>query len=123
GARRRMNAALDHLPYFVAAWVFAWGVYGVVSSKHLVHMLVCVAVVQSSTYPLLLGVGYLLGAGPPVFHDVPAGTRAVDPIVQAMMLTDVVVEAAVLAVLLAFAVQIGARAGESDPARMRIQRG
>ncbi len=45
----------------------------------------------------------------------PLGTPAVDPVVQALMLTDIVVEATVAALLLALAVQVYQRAGSLDP--------
>jgi multicomponent Na+:H+ antiporter subunit C len=80
-------------------------------------------VVQSSTYILLLGVGYKTGAVAPYFYDIPLNTPAVDPVVQALALTDVVVEAAVTALLLAFAVQAHKRFGTLDPEELRQFRG
>jgi multicomponent Na+:H+ antiporter subunit C len=103
------------LPFLVVAWILAVGLYGVVTSRHLVHLIVCLIVVQSSTYVLLLGVGYKAGAIAPYFSDVPVHTPAVDPVVQALALTDVVVEAAVTALLLALAVQAHKRFGTLDP--------
>jgi multicomponent Na+:H+ antiporter subunit C len=43
------------------------------------------------------------------------GTRAVDPIVQALTLTDVVIGVTVSALLLALAVQVHKRSGTLDP--------
>jgi multicomponent Na+:H+ antiporter subunit C len=102
-------------PFVVVAWILMVGLYGVVTSRHLVHQIVCLIVVQSSTYVLLLGVGYRTGAVAPYFFDVPFHTPAVDPVVQALALTDVVVEAAVTALLLAIAVQAQKRFGTMDP--------
>jgi multicomponent Na+:H+ antiporter subunit C len=102
-------------PYLVVGWIVAVGLYGIVTSRHLVHQIVCLIVVQSSTYVLLLGVGYKRGAVAPYFFDIPTGTPAVDPVVQALALTDVVVEAAVTALLLAFAIQAHKRFGTLDP--------
>jgi multicomponent Na+:H+ antiporter subunit C len=106
---------MQFFPFVVVAWILAVGLYGVVTSRHLVHQIVCLIVVQSSTYVLLLGVGYRAGAVAPYFYDVPVHTPAVDPIVQALALTDVVVEAAVTALLLALAVQAHKRFGTLDP--------
>ena len=110
-------------PFIVVAWILAVGLYGVVTSRHLVHQIVCLIVVQSSTYVLLLGVGYVTGAVAPYFFDVPARTPAVDPVVQALALTDVVVEAAVTALLLSFAVQAHKRFGTLDPHELVSLRG
>jgi multicomponent Na+:H+ antiporter subunit C len=110
-------------PFVVVAWVISVGLYGVVTSRHLVHQIICLIVVQSSTYVLLLGVGYKTGGAAPYFYDIPLHTRAVDPVVQALALTDVVVEAAVTALLLAFAVQAHKRFGTVDPEELRQLRG
>ncbi|HUO97552.1 MAG TPA: sodium:proton antiporter [Rhizomicrobium sp.] len=114
---------MSHLPYFVAIWLFAVGLYGVVTSRHFVHMVICLTVMQSATYVLLLAIGYRTGAGAPIFVDVPAGAPAVDPIVQALMLTDIVVEVTVTALLLALALQAQDRTGHSDPNALRELRG
>ena len=110
-------------PFVVVAWVVSVGLYGIVTSRHLVHQIICLIVVQSSTYVLLLGVGYKTGGAAPYFYDIPLHTRAVDPVVQALALTDVVVEAAVTALLLAFAVQAHKRFGTVDPEELRQLRG
>lgn len=111
------------LPYVVAAWLLLWGLYGAATSKNLVHLVICIGVLQTSTYVLLLAVGYVAGGVAPVFVDVPRGARAVDPVVQALMLTDVVVEATVVALLLALAVQAHKHAGTLDPDALRRLRG
>lgn len=111
------------LPYAVAVWLFVVGLYGVVTSRHLVHLIICLSVVQSSTYVLLLGIGFRAGAVAPVFADIPPGTPAVDPVVQALMLTDVVVEVTVTALLLALAVQAHERTGKLDPNELGMMRG
>lgn len=111
------------LPFLVAAWLFVVGLYGIVTSRHLVHLIMCLVVVQTSTYLLLLGVGYKVGGAAPIFADIPVGTPAVDPVTHALMLTDIVVEATVMALLLALAIQAEERAGSVDPDQLRIMRG
>jgi multicomponent Na+:H+ antiporter subunit C len=106
---------MSFLPYAVAAWVLLVGLWGVVTSRHLIHLIICLSVVQSSTYVLLLAVGYRKGGAAPIFLDIPVGTKAVDPVVQALTLTDVVVGATVTALLLAIAVQAYKRFGTLDP--------
>lgn len=110
-------------PFIVVAWVLAVGLYGIVTSRHLVHQIICLIVVQSSTYVLLLGVGYRRGAVAPYFSDIPVHTPAVDPVVQALALTDVVVGAAVTALLLSFAIQAHKRFGTLDPHELVQLRG
>ena len=35
------------LPYVVAAWLFVAGLYGVVTSRNLIHQIICLSVVQA----------------------------------------------------------------------------
>lgn len=111
------------LPFIVAAWLFVAGVYGIVTSRHLVQLVICLGVAQASTYLLLLGIGYRHGATAPIFKDVPASTPVVDPVVQALTLTDVVVSVAVVALLLAMAMQVRKRSGTGDPDKLHTVEG
>ena len=106
---------MSFFPYAVAAWVLLVGLYGIVTSRHLVHLIISLSVAQSSTYVLLLAVGYRTDAAAPIFVDIPVGTKAVDPVVKALTLTDIVVGATVTALLLAIAVQADKRFGTLDP--------
>jgi multicomponent Na+:H+ antiporter subunit C len=110
-------------PYIVAGWLLLVGLWGVVTSRHLVHLVICLAVMQSSTYVLLLAIGYRHGGKAPIYADIPTGTQIVDPVVQALTLTDVVVEATVAALLLALAVQAQKRFGTVDPDELGALRG
>jgi len=114
---------MSFLPYGVAAWLFVIGLYGIVTSRNLVHLIICLAVVQSSTYVLLLAVGYRSGGTAAIFADISTSKVTVDPIVATLTLTDVVVEATVVALLLALAVQAHRRFGTLDPNEMGALRG
>jgi len=103
------------LPYLVAGWLLVVGLYGAATSRHLVHLVVCLSVMQSATVVLLLAIGYREGAAAPFYADIPRDTPVVDPVVQALTLTDIVVEATVVALLLALAVQAHRRFGSVDP--------
>ncbi len=107
------------LPYLAAGWIFLIGCYGLATSRNLVHAVVSLAVVQSSTYLLLLAVGWKRDATAPVFGDISPGAPVVDPIVQALTLTDIVVGATVSALLLALTIQVAKRHGTIDPEEIR----
>jgi multicomponent Na+:H+ antiporter subunit C len=111
------------LAYAVAAWLFLFGCYGLVTSSDLIHAVVCVSIAQSGTYVMLLAVGFERSAQPPVFSSPPRSLRAVDPVVQAMTLTDIVVSATVTALLLAIAIQIRKTQGTTDPDQLRELQG
>jgi multicomponent Na+:H+ antiporter subunit C len=109
----------DVLPYLVAGWIFLVGCYGLVTSRNLVHAVVCVGVIQSSTYLVLLAVGWSRGGTAPLFGDIPRDALVVDPVVQALTLTDVVVGATVTALLLALSVQVAKQHRTVDPREIR----
>ena len=113
---------MSFLPYAVAAWIVLEGLYGIVSSRNLIHLIMCVSVVQSASYLVLLSIGYKDHAQAPIFYDVPLSTPAVDPVVQALTLTDVVVGVTVTALLLALAVQAHKRYDSLDPEELRPRR-
>jgi multicomponent Na+:H+ antiporter subunit C len=119
-----MGQLTTYAGYGAAVWLFLVGLYGVVTSQHLVRLCLSLTVVQASTYVLLVVIGYRPGLPAPVFTDgIHPGAAAVDPIVQALMLTDIVVEATVVALLLAITVRIHRRTGTVNPDEVDIMRG
>jgi multicomponent Na+:H+ antiporter subunit C len=106
---------VSYAPYVVAGWICLIGIYGIVTSTNLIHLALCLTVTQSSTYVLLLAIGYVDGGGPPIFKGVKLGTTAVDPVVQSLTLTDIVVSVTVLALILALALNVHKRAETMNP--------
>ncbi|MEW2081876.1 sodium:proton antiporter [Streptomyces sp. NBC_01210] len=112
------------LPYLIAVWIFLVGCYGLATSRNLIHAVGCLVVCQSATYVLLLAVGYRDGGTAPVHSDLRPGSRPlVDPVVQALALTDVVVGATVTALLLALVIQVAKRHGTLNPDELSELRG
>lgn len=103
------------LPWAVSAWLLVIGLYGMVTSRHYVHLIGCLSVVQSSTYVLLLATGFRWNSIAPIFYSRAPGTPAVDPVVQALVLTDIVIGATVTALLLSLALQMQKRRGTLNP--------
>ena len=114
---------MSYVPYAVAVWICLIGLYGVVTSRNLIHLALCLTVTQSSTYLLLLAVGYVNGGGAPIFKGVKLGTTAVDPVVQALSLTDIVVSVTVLALILALTLDVHEDAGTVDPDQIAEMQG
>ncbi len=106
---------MSYLPYAIAAWICIVGLAGIATSRNLIHLAICLTVMQSSTYVLLLSVGYVKGGKAPIFKSMKLGTTAVDPVVQALTLTDVVVSVAVIALILALALDAQRLAKTVDP--------
>ena len=111
--------------YLVAGYLILIGCYGIIRSRHLVHAIVCLSLSQAGTYVLLIAIGYQAGgASAPVFGTTTEpNTHVVDPVVQAMALTDIVVSATVTALLLALTIQINKRQGTVDPDELAALKG
>ena len=109
---------MSWLPWAVAAWLLSIGLYGIISCRNYIHVVACLGIVQSSTYVLLLAIGYRWGSTAPIFYTTPPGTPAVDPVVQALVLTDIVIGATVDALLLALILQVHKRRDTIDPERL-----
>ena len=114
---------MNFLAYGVAGWICLVGLYGAITSRNLIHLALCLTVTQSSTYLLLLAVGYVDGGRAPIFKGVKLGTTAVDPVVQALTLTDIVVSVTVLALILALALDVHEDVDTVDPDRIAEMHG
>jgi multicomponent Na+:H+ antiporter subunit C len=110
-------------PYIVAGVLFVGGLYGVVTSRNYVHAAVCLTVMQASTYVVLIAVGYVRHGTAPITKGGTQGKPLVDPVVQALTLTDVVVSVIVLALVLALALQADRHVGSMDPDALSELRG
>jgi multicomponent Na+:H+ antiporter subunit C len=106
---------MNYLAYGVSAWIACVGVYGAIVSRNLIHLAVCLSVTQSATYVLLLSIGYRHGATAPIFKGFPNRTKGVDPVVHALVLTDIVVSVTVIALILALALDAHRNADTVDP--------
>jgi len=113
-----------YLPYAVAVWVFLIGLYGLVTTRNFIHAVLCLSVMQSSTYILLLSIGFRRHAGAPIWSQTtPPGSPSVDPVMHALSLTDIVVGATVMALLLAMTMQVHRKTNSVDPRRARSLQG
>jgi multicomponent Na+:H+ antiporter subunit C len=114
---------MSDLAFVLAAWLFFVGLYGIVTSRDLIHAVICLSVFQSSTYVLLIQIGYRRGGTTAIFLDVSDKRKIVDPVVQALTLTDVVVGVTVMALLLALILQVHNRTGTIEQDDMHLLEG
>ena len=59
---------MTYLFIVVVAWICVIGLYGVATSRNLIHLALCLAVTQSSTYVLLFGIIYKTCSGEEIFY-------------------------------------------------------
>ena len=114
---------MNILAYFVVVWLILIGLYGMITSRNIIHLINCLTIVQSSSYILLIMIGFKRGGTAPIVKDLPLNSNFVDPVVQALTLTDVVVSAVVSALLLSLAIQTYKQFRTLDPNKLAAMKG
>ena len=86
------------------------GLWGMLSRKNLIRMIIGFSLVDTGIHMLLVAIGYVTGRSAPIIDSTltaaEAGTRVVDPVPSALVLTAIVIGLGVTAVMLSFAVRI-----------------
>ena len=103
------------------------GFYGVVVSRQTLRIVISLLIMEHGVHLLLVLIGYRQGGEPPIidFGVSPErfASQAVDPLVQAMVLTSIVIGLGVLALLVALCVRLYERYGTFDVTKIRRLRG
>ncbi len=112
---------------FIAAIIlFLLGTYGVITNRNLVRLMLNLGLMESSTYLFLIALGYRAGGTAPIFYEskiVPGQTPAVDPIVQALALTSIVIGVVTLAMALSLIIHLARHYRTLDSRRIHDLRG
>jgi multicomponent Na+:H+ antiporter subunit C len=114
--------------YVSSILVFIFGLYGVIIHRNMLRIVLSFSLMESATFMLLVIQGFRLRATAPIFSNygeeiIPGVTHVVDPIVQALTLTSIVIGVATLAMALAIVIQIVRHTHTLDVRRLRDLRG
>jgi multisubunit Na+/H+ antiporter MnhC subunit len=97
------------------------GLYGALSNRNILRMIVAFAVANTGVNLVLVAVGYMAGRTAPILNEaVPvaeAATRIIDPVPQALVLTAIVIGVGVTALMLAYAYKLFKTRGTLDISR------
>jgi multicomponent Na+:H+ antiporter subunit C len=120
-------------PFLLAMLLLAVGLYGIVSKKNLIKIVVGLLVVEYAVNLFLLlqswrpGPEGKPGIAPILTRDLAEkgefASRAVDPLPQAMILTSIVIGLGVAALMVAIAVRIHEKYGTFDMTKIRKLKG
>ena len=103
------------------------GLYGVVSSRNTLKIVIGLLVMEHGVHLLFILIGYRTGGSPPIVDPGMTPTMfsagAVDPLPQALVLTSIVIGLGVLALMVALCVRLYERYGTFDLAAMTRLRG
>ncbi len=113
--------------YVLCLILFLVGLYGVLSQKNLIKLIIGLAIMEYAVNLLLIMVGYRQDGSAPIRQSGTALERflsgAVDPLPQAMVLTAIVISLAVLALAITIAMRLYQKYGTYDITEIRKLRG
>jgi multisubunit Na+/H+ antiporter MnhC subunit len=93
-------------PYLLCFVLFLVGLYGVLTRKNIIKIIIGLCVMEYSLYLFLAMTGYINGGAAPIIDPANLGVNVVDPLPQAVVLTAIVIGLATTALLLAIAIRL-----------------
>jgi multicomponent Na+:H+ antiporter subunit C len=108
--------------YLGAIALFLIGLYGVVTQRNVLRILLSLGLMESATYLFLIALGYRANSTAPIFYEaniIPGQTPVVDPITQALALTSIVIGVVTQAMALALIIHLARIHRTLDSRRMR----
>lgn len=115
--------------YLGAILLFLIGLFGVITHRNLLRIVLSLSLMESATFLMLIIQGFRSKATAPIFIGpygmdiIPGVTNVVDPIVQALTLTSIVIGVATLAMALALIIQLARHYRTLDVRQLRDLRG
>lgn len=100
--------------YSLCFVLFMVGLYGVVTRRNMIKIVIGLAIMEISIFMFLVLIGYIQGAEAPIITGHETAVQFVDPLPQAMVLTAIVIGLATNAMLLAISIRIYKNYGTFD---------
>ncbi len=99
------------LAYVLALILLLIGVFGVLTRKNLIKIIISISIIESAVNLFLILVGYRRGGIAPIFTARMAeitefADQAVDPLPQAMVLTSIVIGVSITALLVVISLRL-----------------
>ena len=112
--------------YLLCLLLFAVGLYGVLTQRNLIKIIISLAVVESAVNVFLVLLGYRVHGIAPIAdatNKAEFAQRSVDPLPQAMVLTAIVIGLGVLTLSMVIAMRLYHRYGTYDVTKISRLRG
>jgi multisubunit Na+/H+ antiporter MnhC subunit len=92
--------------YILCFILFLTGLYGAITRRNLVKIVISLSVMEFSVFLFLALIGYIEGGSAPIIDPSKPDTLYVDPLPQAMVLTAIVIGLATTAMLMSVIIRI-----------------
>ncbi len=101
--------------YILCFILFLVGVYGVLTRRNLIKIVISLTIMEFSVFLMLVLVGYISGGlAPIVVHPEGSDISVVDPLPQTLVLTAAVIAVATNSMVLALAIRLYKKYGTFD---------
>ena len=108
------------IPFIAMAVMLSIGLFALVSKKNLIKIIMSLHVIGSAVNLFLISLGYREGSIAPIFTNAP-DLQMVMPAPQALTLTSIVINIAVVALMLSFTILIYQHTGSLDTRKRRLR--
>lgn len=109
--------------YFLCFILFCVGLYCILRKRNLIKIIIGIAIIEYAVNLFFILVGYRMHGRAPILAKGQEVTNMVDPLVQALVLTAIVIGLATTALLVAIAIRIYEKYGTFDITKIRKLRG
>ena len=109
--------------YVLTIVLFGVGIYGVLSKRNLIKMIVGLIIAEHALNLFFILVAYRRNGRAPILSPDASITHMVDPLPQALVLTAIVIGLGTTALLIALAMRLYSKYGTYDIAEIRELRG
>ncbi len=92
--------------YMAAAFLIAIGIYALMLKKNMIKMVIGLSLMDSGVNLLLISLGYINGGTAPILLNGVKPQEVVDPLPQALVLTNVVIGVSVTALALSVIIRV-----------------
>ena len=92
--------------YLLCFILFLVGLYGVITRRNLVKIVISLSIMEFSTFLFFALIGYIEGGVAPIVNPADPAKIYVDPLPQAMVLTAIVIGLATTAMLMAVIIRL-----------------
>jgi len=102
---------IEYLSIITGVILFLIGLWGILSQKNIIKLIISFSIIDTSTHLLLVSIGYLKNRTAPIIESnivepTAAMQKIVDPVPQALVLTAIVIGVGVTALMLTYALRL-----------------
>ena len=109
--------------YLLCLTLFCIGLYGAVRKRNLIKIIIGLVIMEYAVNLFLVLIGYRLQGRAPILASDQQVLNMVDPLVQSMVMTTIVIGLALIMLVVAIAVRIYEKYGTFDITKIRKLRG